>query len=87
MTAQAEERCERTDLYVSQCAHCRGHVDPFQHANRERAELLASGRWIGAQYRGKCSSCGEWFGEGAAIQRDSAGVGWVAECCAEAVTS
>lgn len=85
MSTPSEERCERTDLFVSQCGHCRGHADPFQHANRVRDALLASGRWIAAQYRGKCSSCGEWFGEGAAIQRDSAGASWVAECCAEAV--
>lgn len=37
-----EERCERSDLLISQCAHCLGHRNPY--AERIAAETLA---WLG----------------------------------------
>lgn len=38
-----DERCERTDLIQTQCAHCLGHADPV--ADQITAETLA---WLGA---------------------------------------
>lgn len=85
MTAASEPRCERTDLYVSQCGHCRGHVAPGEEMTADREALLASGSWFPARYAGRCSSCGEWFRDATPIRRDEAGSGWIADCCAEGV--
>ena len=80
-----EDRCERTDLYVSQCGHCRGHVAPDEEAARDRASVVGEPGWIEAVYRGKCSNCGDWFPEGTPIRRT--GGGWLAACCADVVAS
>lgn len=51
MTAAVEARCEKTELFVSQCAHCR-HI--------EAPSRIATGEFgvrFRAQYDGTCASC------------------------------
>lgn len=69
------QRCEITELFPDQCAHCRGIMsEPAQspYANRPQTP---------ARYPGWCSVCGEPFGQGDLIAADGIG-GWRAECCA-----
>jgi hypothetical protein len=80
----AEERCERTELLVGQCA-CpdhRGGADLDQETLEIRAGLLAKPNWFAARYAGSCDCCGSRFSMGAAIRMDLQR-GWRAECCAE----
>ena len=80
----AEARCDNTDLLISQCAHCRGLADIETQALLDRAALIATGQWFPARYAGKCTQCGERFGEGAAIGGFTVETGgWVAECCGD----
>jgi len=63
MTA-ADERCERTDLIKTQCAHCLGHTDPVAdalaaEAPRHYAVDLETPRTTVAQYPGRCPQCAE----------------------------
>lgn len=86
------DRCERTDLFVDQCAHCRGNDQTVEEqADAERLKirrrLAKDPRWSPAQYAGRCT-CGQTFAVGTLIHRsttdptDSWAVGWTAECCA-----
>lgn len=89
MVAQAvPQRCERTELLVDQCAHCKGQQSIEEQASAEaleaRARLIVTGQWFPAKYAGKCGRCGEPFPEGAAIRSDNNHPLWVAECCAGA---
>jgi hypothetical protein len=83
-----ETRCEKTDLYTSQCFHCRPAAAPTIESSRltEFGELLARsqmGKWFHANYDGTCSVCGEAFEEGDEIRADGSG-GWQGRyCCAE----
>lgn len=54
----AEERCERTDLLVSACAHCR--PTPERHV-------------FPALYRGRCETCEGDFFQGDKIRETSTG--------------
>lgn len=79
-----EERCERTELLVDQCA-CpvhRGGADLDEQEAQLRVRLLAKPGWFPARFAGSCSGCGDRFPEGAAIRLDRQR-GWRAECCAE----
>lgn len=49
------ERCERTDLLVDQCAHCRGDEDKG---------LPCTSRPFGARYPGSCSVDLDYIDEG-----------------------
>lgn len=80
-----EPRCEKTELLESQCAHCRGLLDPEAEALQHRATLMVTGEYFPAKYAGKCARCGDWFREGAAIRGAAGEPGWLAECCAEVV--
>lgn len=81
------ERCERTELLVDQCAHCRGNDQTVQEqADAERAELrkrlARDPRWFPSQYAGRCI-CDKPFGVGTLIRRCTCCTdSWVAECCA-----
>ena len=75
-------RCEKTDLDVTMCAHCLKHADPEQQVHKDRARLLATGRWFAAQWPGTCEQCGGRFPAGAAIRMEIPN-GWRAECCAD----
>jgi hypothetical protein len=77
----ATPRCAVADLPPAMCAHCRGLRSVDEQAVAERTLLLATGRWIAAQYPGQCEQCGEWFTAGMAIRCDHQG--WRAECCAD----
>lgn len=88
-------RCERTELLVDQCAHCRGNNQTAQEqADAERSEVRArllarpigsTATWFPAQYPGVCYRCGNEFERGVAIRRDRVALGfaYVAECCAD----
>lgn len=59
-----DERCERTELLVDQCAHCRGHADPEADAlaaesPRRYAVDVETPRTTIAQYPGWCPQCSE----------------------------
>jgi hypothetical protein len=56
-----EERCERTELIKSQCAHCLGHADPAVDVEpeRRRFDRGAGGPTIDASYPGRCPECDE----------------------------
>jgi hypothetical protein len=88
-------RCDLTELLVEDCAHCRGNDKTIEEqATAERLELrarLLSGAvhsitsWFPARYPGHCAGCGTGFGEGTAIR--TLALGYLAECCAEDVTT
>ncbi|WP_327169521.1 hypothetical protein [Streptomyces subrutilus] len=75
-------RCDLTDLDTTACAHCLGHTDPETDTRRERAQLLATGRWTAAQFPGTCQHCGERFTPGTPIRMEIP-AGWRAACCAD----
>jgi hypothetical protein len=92
----ADDRCERTDLIVDQCAcaHHRGGRTPQEEVDAERSRVRAllladsDSRWFAAMFAGSCGRCGERFPVGAAIRMrldwDSTvapDTKWVAECC------
>lgn len=59
-----DERCERTDLIRTQCAHCLGHRDPIAdaiatEAPRAYAVDIDNPRTAIARYPGRCPSCRE----------------------------
>jgi predicted RNA-binding Zn-ribbon protein involved in translation (DUF1610 family) len=59
-----ELRCERTELLVEQCAHCRPPVD--DQVPDEDIEVV----WRGiARYDGQCPGCGGRIREGDPIAR------------------
>ena len=69
----SEERCERSELPVSMCAHCKGvdKVETFEHVVEKK---------IIAQYSGSCGSCGDRVEAGVTtigLSED----GWVCEGC------
>jgi hypothetical protein len=77
-----DERCERTELIVTQCAHCLGHTDPVADAlageparHVEDPEVPVR---IPAQFPGRCPDCGEHIHIGDTIVRRSN-----AWCCTE----
>ncbi len=53
-------RCERTDLLVEQCDHCR-------HPEAPRRRQAVAGRAITALYPGKCRGCDKAFAPGESI--------------------
>ncbi|MEU4578977.1 hypothetical protein [Nonomuraea sp. NPDC023979] len=67
------ERCERTELFVDQRAHCRGMTEPAPERPRSRP-------WFPAAFPGCCAECLDTFDEGDLIRSDGAG-GWIADCC------
>lgn len=81
-----EERCERTDLYPSACAHCRPVPGWLEELRRD---LLTQPGWVTAVHLGVCCGCGEDYAPGAAI-RAAGGRPFAdgtrhyrAECCAD----
>lgn len=76
MTAPAE-RCERTDLLVSDCAHCRGHQSVEEQVQAERVTDRehpgAPGPWFAARWDGECSGCGDPINVGDTIRADGEG--------------
>lgn len=87
---RVEERCERSELYPSACAHCRGVPSWLEELRRE---LLRLPGWVTAKHVGTCCRCGDDFAPGAAIHvqpghpyRDGERR-WLAECCADEVTT
>ncbi|MEA5366061.1 hypothetical protein VA596_41495 [Amycolatopsis sp., V23-08] len=64
-----DERCERTELLVDQCAHCLGHQDPAADAlaagsPRHYAVDIETPRTTIARYPGRCAFCGEQIDPG-----------------------
>lgn len=77
-----DERCERTDLITTQCAHCLGHTDPTADAVATTPITDVEGPkvpiLITANFAGRCPDCGEFIHIGDTIVRRS--TGW---CCTE----
>ena len=75
----SEARCDRSDLPVSMCAHCRG--------DRQVADPPASDRPAGygpvffARFDGRCADCGDQFVAGERIAALTDGGGYVCEDC------
>ncbi len=59
-----EERCERSDLLVSQCAHCQGHepttgtvtAEILRGASARAPIRLGRATAVRAQYPGRCAA-------------------------------
>lgn len=81
MTQPATDRCEKTDLLVTDCAHCRGSLSIEDQIRAEHVEIAARPGWHTAIYPGACSVCRDPFAPGTPITRDADG-GWMAACCA-----
>jgi hypothetical protein len=64
-------RCTLTDLYVSQCAHCRGL------GNVPRDDL---GPWFTASYPGRCVGCDDAIHPGHRIRSKGAD-GYLCDAC------
>lgn len=76
-TAQtiSEPRCEKTELYVSQCAHCRPTPDPLvldSEAVEHRFEAV---------YSGHCTICDGPIRAGETIARLTTGGYACTSCC------
>lgn len=76
-------RCELTELYVDQCAHCRPTPAADPVADFLAGPQILMGSWFPAAYPGACNQCGCRFDEDDQIRADGEG-GWVAECCGQA---
>ena len=80
-----EERCEISDLLVSQCAHCRAGGGLQSPAELTEASVLASVREHGplffAKHRGPCSGCDRGIWPDDTIRADGQG-GYLHEDCA-----
>jgi hypothetical protein len=72
-------RCDVTELYRSDCAHCRNITD-----QPDPAGPRSVGPWVVAYWPGTCAGCGNDFDQGDMIRRDEVG-GWVSRCCGEPV--
>jgi hypothetical protein len=79
----SDTRCDTTDLFVDQCAHCAGHTSIEDQVLVERAELLHQPGWFPARHGGTCRRCGEPFAPDTAIRRREGREGYIAECCAD----
>jgi hypothetical protein len=82
-----DERCERTDLLVSQCAHCKGNTrtpeEQVEYEMSQRRERYAAEEmvgWVPASFPGICAACEEPLVQDALIHRLS-DVGWIGTCC------
>lgn len=83
---EPQERCEKTDLLVDQCAcpkHRKGQTVQEQVTELD-SWLLTQPGWIPARFAGRCAVDGTSFPEGAPIHRVDLGRGvqWMASCCA-----
>lgn len=76
MPLMSEVRCERTDLYVSQCGHCLGIVGRSPQEHYEVSVVIPS------KFAGRCQGCGTRYDEGSMIGHSNEADGWVLmECC------
>jgi hypothetical protein len=78
-------RCELTELYEDQCAHCRKiEPDPVRtYYPYDSVDRVKIGVVITAQYPGACGLCGEHYEAGSKIGH-AGEHGWVlVECCGE----
>lgn len=69
-----EPRCDRTDLPVSMCAHCRGH-DVTPSTARDYEPLFT------ARYDGRCAECDDPIDAGERIAPLADGSGYIHEDC------
>jgi hypothetical protein len=69
-----ELRCDRTELPVSMCAHCRGHDDPMKLSTGEFGVPFI------ASYDGRCGACDGRIRVGEITARLAAG-GYGCERC------
>lgn len=72
--ADVAVRCDVTELFVDQCAHCRRLPDPAPRV---------LGRPFTAAAPGRCVDCDQTFQAGDRIRRDPAEGGYVGRCCSE----
>lgn len=59
------DRCELTELYVRQCAHCRRLPDP--------KTSMRLGAWLTALYPGRCVGCDDYIDPGDQIRSTTDG--------------
>lgn len=76
------DRCDLTELLVTDCAHCRRlpELDVREPEPRHQPDGYG-GPTVIAEYGGRCVDCGEPVrpGEPITLTED----GWVGQCCAE----
>jgi hypothetical protein len=71
-----DTRCERTELLVDQCGHCRGLDGPKSDDDR-----LPVSHIIGAKFAGRCIACDTTFPIDTQIGYVPAEDGWVRMAC------
>lgn len=81
------ERCGRTDLFPSDCGHCKGMDDMRIERPKTRSgtgeQLL--GPWFVAKWPGKCCRCQTRYFAFDRIRADWPGPGYISEkCCPRA---
>jgi len=69
-----EERCELTELYISQCAHCRKLGDPPLRKRPGRS-------WFNAHYPGRCGECDNFIQVGDQIKPYGIDGGYLCRDC------
>lgn len=67
-TSVRRERCEMSDLFPEECAHCRG----LQLDVGDLAEVRITRRWR-ALRSGTCPTCGHQYDEGDLVMRTEDG--------------
>jgi hypothetical protein len=69
------DRCDITELLVTECAHCRKLPDLTAETPGEL------GPYFTAKWPGICSGCKEVVLAGNLIRADGTGTGYLGECC------
>lgn len=70
------DRCDLTELFTDQCAHCTGHTDAPPTVDPAEVSHTFEARW-----RGACTNCDRWFEEGDTVGRLADGGGYVCPRC------
>lgn len=80
-----EARCEKTDLLVSQCAHCRPapvvREVPFGGVPKIGSNVMIR---FTAKFEGQCGECGTHLSAGGEIGRSVDGTYLCRDCCDDA---
>lgn len=77
----AEERCERSDLPASMCAHCRGHDQTVPDLSLRDLGHKDVHTAFTARYEGTCENCGAHIDAGDLIAPLIGGSGHVCPDC------
>lgn len=82
---RSDERCERTELLVDQCActkHRGGNAVPDLDTY-DPDKVVTTSRWFEARWGGHCAGCDDYFPAGAMVAFNVAGELIGRECCGD----